>query len=257
MPRSTRCAAVRVATEPVAEIMADDRYPRGLSTRPVWSRDASGGSRAALDPLTELARLIGQSDPFASDPRGAARTPAASRAWTGATARGREHVRGTTLRRSCRRSRAGPPAGRSPRRRRAAVDDRFRSRGAPDQPRLSCRCSPTIRRRHDRASMSRAADRASRCPRATASRCYPRCRGVSGADDYERAAEPRGYDRSAPAEHAYRPERRSCRRSRLSGQGAGLSGEGSRSSGPCRCAGRGAPISTDDHRYAAVRPSRP
>src|SRR5215472_13108638 len=47
--------------------MADDTYSRGYRNDPAGRGSAAG---PAVDPLTELARLIGQSDPFAPvDPR--------------------------------------------------------------------------------------------------------------------------------------------------------------------------------------------
>src|ERR1700731_3363879 len=46
--------------------MADDTYSRGYRNDP-HDRDGNGASGPATDPLTELARLIGQSDPFAAD----------------------------------------------------------------------------------------------------------------------------------------------------------------------------------------------
>ncbi len=46
--------------------MADDTYPRGYRHDPP-GRGGAGAPRQATDPLTELARLIGQSDPFAAD----------------------------------------------------------------------------------------------------------------------------------------------------------------------------------------------
>src|SRR5262249_31400308 len=45
--------------------MADDKYPRGYRNDQ-YDRDARD-SDSATDPLTELARLIGQSDPLSSD----------------------------------------------------------------------------------------------------------------------------------------------------------------------------------------------
>jgi SPOR domain len=46
--------------------MADDTYSRGYRNDP-YDRGGTGASSPATDPLTELARLIGQSDPFAVD----------------------------------------------------------------------------------------------------------------------------------------------------------------------------------------------
>ena len=46
--------------------MADDKYSRGYRNDP-HDRGGAGASGPATDPLTELARLIGQSDPFAPD----------------------------------------------------------------------------------------------------------------------------------------------------------------------------------------------
>jgi SPOR domain len=46
--------------------MADDTYSRGYRSDP-YDRGGTGASGPAADPLTELARLIGQSDPFALD----------------------------------------------------------------------------------------------------------------------------------------------------------------------------------------------
>lgn len=46
--------------------MADDTYSRGYRNDP-YDRGGTGASGPATDPLTELARLIGQSDPFAVD----------------------------------------------------------------------------------------------------------------------------------------------------------------------------------------------
>src|SRR5476651_545672 len=46
--------------------MADDTYSRGNRNDP-YDRGGTGASGPPTDPLTELARLIGQSDPFAVD----------------------------------------------------------------------------------------------------------------------------------------------------------------------------------------------
>jgi hypothetical protein len=46
--------------------MADDTYSRGYRNDS-YDRGGTGASGPATDPLTELARLIGQSDPFATD----------------------------------------------------------------------------------------------------------------------------------------------------------------------------------------------
>jgi hypothetical protein len=46
--------------------MADDTYSRGYRNDP-YDRGGTGAPSPATDPLTELARLIGQSDPFAVD----------------------------------------------------------------------------------------------------------------------------------------------------------------------------------------------
>ena len=46
--------------------MADDTYSRGYRNDP-YDRGGAGGSGQATDPLTELARLIGQSDPFSPE----------------------------------------------------------------------------------------------------------------------------------------------------------------------------------------------
>ncbi len=46
--------------------MADNKYSRGYRNDP-YDRGGAGDSGPATDPLTELARLIGQSDPFAPD----------------------------------------------------------------------------------------------------------------------------------------------------------------------------------------------
>ncbi|HEY2136369.1 MAG TPA: SPOR domain-containing protein [Xanthobacteraceae bacterium] len=46
--------------------MADDTYPRGYRNDP-YGRGGAAASGQGSDPLTELARLIGQSDPFAPD----------------------------------------------------------------------------------------------------------------------------------------------------------------------------------------------
>src|SRR5215813_797794 len=46
--------------------MADDTYSRGYRNDQ-RDRGGAGDSSPATDPLTELARLIGQSDPFAPD----------------------------------------------------------------------------------------------------------------------------------------------------------------------------------------------
>src|ERR1700693_424764 len=46
--------------------MADDTYSRGYRNDP-HARGGAGAPGQATDPLTELARLIGQSDPFAPD----------------------------------------------------------------------------------------------------------------------------------------------------------------------------------------------
>src|SRR4051794_16755618 len=48
--------------------MADDTYSRGYRNDQ-HDRGGPGDSGPATDPLTELARLIGQSDPFAADGR--------------------------------------------------------------------------------------------------------------------------------------------------------------------------------------------
>lgn len=47
--------------------MADDSYSRGYRS---GGRDGAGAGGPSVDPLTELARLIGQSDPFATDGQG-------------------------------------------------------------------------------------------------------------------------------------------------------------------------------------------
>jgi len=68
--------------------MADDTHSRGYRNDP-YGRDGTGASGQSTDPLTELARLIGQSDPFATgggrDRRPDARPsePPASQAWPG------------------------------------------------------------------------------------------------------------------------------------------------------------------------------
>jgi hypothetical protein len=49
--------------------MADDTYSRGYRNNR-YDRGGAGDSGPATDPLTELARLIGQSDPFATDRKG-------------------------------------------------------------------------------------------------------------------------------------------------------------------------------------------
>src|ERR1051326_4725310 len=46
--------------------MADDTYSRGYRNDP-YGRGGTGDSGQGPDPLTELARLIGQSDPFSPD----------------------------------------------------------------------------------------------------------------------------------------------------------------------------------------------
>src|SRR5205823_2777246 len=46
--------------------MADDTYSRGYRNDP-HDRGGASDSGSATDPLTELARLIGQSDPFSPD----------------------------------------------------------------------------------------------------------------------------------------------------------------------------------------------
>jgi hypothetical protein len=46
--------------------MADDTYSRGYRNDP-FDRGGTGSAGPATDPLTELARLIGQGDPFAAD----------------------------------------------------------------------------------------------------------------------------------------------------------------------------------------------
>ena len=54
--------------------MANDTYPRGYRNDP-YGRGGTGDSAPSTDPLTELARLIGQSDPFADVNRGRAPAP--------------------------------------------------------------------------------------------------------------------------------------------------------------------------------------
>src|SRR3981081_2474492 len=49
-------------------LMADDTYSRGPRKDP-YGRAGTGAPGQATDPLTELARLIGQSDPFAPGAR--------------------------------------------------------------------------------------------------------------------------------------------------------------------------------------------
>ncbi len=66
--------------------MADDTYSRGYRNDP-QGRDGAGASGPSTDPLTELARLIGQSDPFAAganrDRRPDPRDPQSSQDWPG------------------------------------------------------------------------------------------------------------------------------------------------------------------------------
>src|SRR5712672_4741867 len=59
-------------------LMADDTYSRGPRKDP-YGRGGTGAPGQATDPLTELARLIGQSDPFAPE-AGHDRRPAGSAA---------------------------------------------------------------------------------------------------------------------------------------------------------------------------------
>jgi hypothetical protein len=57
--------------------MTDDAYPRSSRAFPPHGQDAADRSDPASDPLMELARLIGQSDPFGTSP---GRSAASSRA---------------------------------------------------------------------------------------------------------------------------------------------------------------------------------
>ncbi len=177
--------------------MADDSYNRTYRTSERPAREPSAPApEPPPDPLVELARLIGQNDPFAYDAGGSAR---------------REPRKDIPV------AREEPPASRmpdlppiprwsAPGRAEAPsaprFDDRFAPRGAPDPSPPSWPPQADDRRRH--AAFDEPLQQVEEpLPKSYSEPMYPRAEEYPGADEYKRGAEPRGYDRFAPAEHAW------------------------------------------------------